>query len=428
MTEQQLIHVLLVSGRDQVSDWLITTLRTEAGVVLVGTAPSLERAAGLIGQRHLDVILLDTSAPDAKHLERLQAITAAPLSPATILMVDPGEVAFVQQALFAGARAFLLKPFTQAQLVESLRQTFSILMQQRQALSASASVGVVRDESAEILVSFSPKGGVGRTSLAASLAVALHQESRKPVTLVDGDLQFGDVDIAVNVMARKSIADLLGYVNELEPALVESVLIDHPSGMRLLLAPPYFDPALQVDEGRLAHLVKMVAAAQRGYVVVDAPAGLGESTLSLLDVARRVLLVTATSVASLRAAKRFLELAAKMDYADDKIVLVLSGYRKESDVPLEEVERHLGRPVAVAVPSDPIAMALALNQGQPIISRDRNHPVSKAIIKLARYLGAGSGAGEALKSETGQALSSPDGRIGAVAMVRVPKPRQAFGT
>jgi len=428
MTESQLIHVLLVSGRDQVSDWLTSTLRSEAGVVLAGTLPSLERASGLIGQRKIDVILLDTSVPDAKQLDRLQAIAATPMSPALILMIDPNEMAFLQQALFAGARGFLLKPFTQAQLLESLRQTFDIVAQQRQALSAVAAAK--RDESAEIFAVYSPKGGVGRTSLATNLAVALHQERHKRVTLVDGDLQFGDVDIAVNVMARKSIADLLGYVNDLEPSLIESALIDHSSGIRLLLAPPYFDPALEVEEGQLAHVVKTLAAAQDGYVVIDAPPGLSESTLNLLDVARRVLLVTAASVASLRATKHFLELAAKMDYPDDKIVLVLSGYRKETDVPIEEIERVMGRSVAVTVPSDPLAMAMALNQGQPIICRDRNHAVSKAVVRLVRQLAAGSAGGTPHKADANQGQSAPasDGRFASVSMARLLKPKQALSS
>ena len=427
MAENQLIHVLLVTGRDQVSDWLMATLRSEPGVVLAGVAPSLERAAGLIGQRRIDVILLDASAPDAKQLERLQAIAATPINPAVILMTDPGDMAFLQQALFAGARGFLLKPFTQAQLLDSLRQTFDMLAQQRSALSTAA-VAARHDESARVFVVFSPKGGVGRTSLAANLAIALHQERRQRVTLVDGDLQFGDVDIAVNVMARKSIADLLGYVNDLEPSLIESALIDHPSGIRLLLAPPYFDPALEVEEGHLAHVVKTLAGAQEGYVVVDAPSGLRESTLNMLDIAQRILLVTAASVASLRATKHFLELAAKMEYDDDKLALVLSSYRKEADVPLEEIERVMGRPVTALVPGDPLAMALALNQGQPIILRDRNHPVSKAIIKLARQLASGQASGEALKSEDGQGAAAHADRPTSAPMMKLLRPRQALGS
>jgi len=429
MTDSQMVHVLLVTGQNQISDWLMTTLRAEAGMVLAGVSTSLERAAALIGQRRVDVVLLDTSVPDAKQLERLQALAALPLSPAIIVMVDPGDMAFLQQAMFAGARGFLLKPFTQPQLIDAIRQAYGALVQQRQALSATAAPAP-RDESAEIVALYSPKGGVGRTSLATSLAVALHQESRQRVTLVDGDLQFGDVDIAVNVMAHKSSADLLGYVNDLEPGLLDSVMIDHSSGIRLLLAPPHFDPTLDMGEGRLAHVIKAVAAAQGGgYVVVDAPAGLGETTLTLLDVARRVLLVTAASVASLRATKRFLELAAKMDYPDDKIVLVLSGYRKDADVPLDEIERHLSWPVAVSVPYDSLAMALALNQGQPIIVRDRNHAVSKAVVKLARHLGSATTAGASGATGHGAGDSPPasEGRFPSLSMARGRVPKQALG-
>jgi pilus assembly protein CpaE len=408
MAENQLINVLLVTGRDPVSDWLIATLRSESGVVLVGAMSTLDRAVSLIGQRKIDMILLDSAVPDAKQIDRLQAIAAMPLSPAVILLVTPSEMPFVQQALFAGARGFLLKPFTHQQLTDSLRQTFTILTQQRQLVSSSVSLQS-REESAEIVVMFSPKGGVGRTSIAANLAIALRQETRKPVTLVDGDLRFGDVDIAVNLMARKSVADLLAYVNELEAPLIESVLTEHSSGIRVLLAPPYFDPALEVDEGRLAHVIKSLASVQAGYVIVDAPADLGESTLNLLDIAQRVLLVTTGSVASLRATKRFLELTRKMDYPDHKIMLVVSNYRKE-DIALEDVERHLSWAVSAAVPSDSAVMALALNQGQPIVSRDRNHPISKSILKLARQLDAGPVAASPQPSSGETAGSSSSAR------------------
>jgi pilus assembly protein CpaE len=417
MADSQLIHVLVVATREQVSEWMISTLRAEPGVVLVGAVASLERAEAAIGQRRTDILLLDSAAPDAQRLERIQAIAAQPMSPAIVLLVGAAEMPFVQQALFAGARGFLLKPFTQDQLMASLRQTADVIAQQRSALSAAPMAAVEPDDSAEVFVLFSPKGGIGRTSLATSLAIALHQEANKQVTLIDGDLQFGDADIALNVMARKSSADLLAYVNELDRHLIDSALINHASGIRLLLAPPYFDPAVAADEGRLAHIVKSVATTHSGYVVVDAPAGLGEATLNLLDIAQRVLLVTAVSVASLRATKRFLELAAKMDYTQDKIVLVLSGYRKD-DIPLEEIERHLSWPVSAVIPSDPVAMAMALNQGQPIVLRDRNHPISKAIIKLARYLGTGPAKGLPRSVDADQPSPTPSTRPAAQLFMR----------
>jgi pilus assembly protein CpaE len=422
--ESHLIHVLLVSGHNSVADWLLSALRSEAGVVLVSWMPTLERASEVIAQRQVDVLLLDTAVPDAKQLERLQAMAAGPASPALILMVDPAEMAFVQQALFAGARGFLLKPFTEKQLIDSLRQTFAMVVQQRQASGLAHPSAETRARATEILAVYSPKGGNGCTALAASLAVALHQETRKRVTLVDGDLQFGDVDIAMNAIAHTSVADLLSYVNELEPSLVESVLVEHPTGVRLLLAPQYFDPAMEVSEGRLPHVIKTLASAQEGYVVIDTPAGLGELALGLLDVAQRVLLVTTSSLASLRATKRFMELAAKMNYPPDKIALVLNDYRR--DVPIETIERHLNCPVMAMVPSDPLAIALSLSQGQPIVARDHNHAVSKAIVKLARQL-AGGVSEDAARSDVSQVALSADRRAGAQLTRFTLTPKQVLG-
>ncbi len=427
MTPTSVINVLLVAGRDQEAEWLTATLRVEQGIAFAGTVPTLEHAITTAAQRRVDVVLLDSSVPDAKQLDRLQALAAMPLGPATILIVSPLEMAFVQQAMFAGARGFLLKPFTHEQLLDSLRQTYDMLIQQRQALTVVAAPPPPPEVTAEILSLFSPKGGVGRTALATNLAIALSQEVHKQVTLVDGDLRFGDVDIAVNLIARKSVADLLAYTDELDAGLIESALTDHSSGVRVLLAPPYFDPVLEEEAGHLAKVIKTLATAQNGYIIVDAPSDLNESTLNLLDMSRRVVLVTSASVALLRATKRFLELARKMDYPEHKLVLVVSGYRKD-DIPIDSIEHHLSWPVAAVVPSDPAAMALALNQGQPIISRDRNHPISKAVLKLARYLGAMS-AGNATPatSEDQSALPAPDPRGAPLAMTRL-RPDQALGT
>lgn len=427
MSQNQPIHVLLVSGHEQVSESLVSALRAETDIMLVGWMATVERAAEMIGQRRMDVLLLDTSAPDVKQVERLQALAAAPMGPALILIADASDMTFVQQAIFAGVRGFLLKPYTQKQLIDSLHQTFAFVMQQRQtgALAAGAAPPA---ESAETLVVFSPKGGVGRTSLAASLAIALHQETRRQVTLVDGDMQFGDVDIAVNAIARTSIADLFNYIDELDTLLVESALISHASGIRLLLAPPYFDPALAVDEQQLPRVIKTLALSQNGYVVVDAPSRLSEVTLSLFDVAQRVLLLTAASLASLRATKRFIELGDKLGFPPEKIVLVLNGYRKEADVAIEDIERHLNRPVAAIVPSDPLTMALALSQGQPIFLRDRNHAVSKAILKLARHLTGEAPGDMAQKTDAGQTVPAAEKRPATSAMLRLLRPTQALGS
>ncbi len=378
-------HILLVLSREQVSDWVVATLRSEPQIILTGIVPNLKQAIELIGQRKIDILLLDTAVPDVKDLNSLQKIAANPISPAMVLLAAGNEMSFVQQAIFSGARGFLLKPFTQTQLLESVHQIAEIVAQQRLALAVNLPTASAHESAAEIIAVFSPKGGVGCTSLATNLAIALKNESGQPVVLVDSDLQFGDVDIAVNIIARKSIADLSAFGDELEPSMVESVLIEHPSGIQLLLAPPKFDPTMEVSESWLSHVVKLLASTRSGFIVIDTPDNVTESTLNLLDVAQHILLVTGPTVASLRATKRFLELAGKMNYPSDKINLILSGHHKE-DISVPEIERHLDWPLMAVVPGDTLAMALALNRGQPLITYNHNHAISKAITKLARLL------------------------------------------
>ncbi len=133
MANGQLVHLLVVANDNQMLDWLISTLRSEPGILLVGWTHSLQRAAELAGQRAADLVLLDMSALDARPMERLQAL------PAPFLMVDPAEIASMQQAILARAHGFLLKPFTEAQLLETVRQAFTVIVQQRPAASHAAS-------------------------------------------------------------------------------------------------------------------------------------------------------------------------------------------------------------------------------------------------------------------------------------------------
>src|SRR5512143_2809314 len=107
-----------------------------------------------------------------------------------------------------------------------------------------------------------------------------------------------------------------------------------------------------------------------------------------------------------------------MDYPDNKIMLVVSNYRKE-DIALDDVERHLNWAVGAAVPSDSAVMAVALNQGQPIVARDRNHPISKSILKLARQLDASPAIASPQTSSGETASGSTSSRSSAFSLMRL---------
>src|SRR5947199_89760 len=104
--------------------------------------------------------------------------------------------------------------------------------------NAAAAAPAARDQS-QVITFFSPKGGVGRTTIATNLAVALHQTTQKPVVLVDGSLPFGDIAVILNMSPKaKTVADLVGSFDNMDSDVLESVLVPHSTGIKVMLAPP----------------------------------------------------------------------------------------------------------------------------------------------------------------------------------------------
>src|SRR5690606_19990315 len=129
-----------------------------------------------------------------------------------IVVAMADEVESVRQAMLHGAQGFLLKPFSEVELLSSIRQAYELMAQRRAQLGAvpmlPAGTGAKVQPRARIVAVYSPKGGVGCTTIAANLAVALRAVTRKPVILVDGDLRFGDIDSVLNIMSGPSIGAL----------------------------------------------------------------------------------------------------------------------------------------------------------------------------------------------------------------------------
>src|SRR5438093_13150938 len=150
--------------------------------------------------------------------------------------------------MLAGAREFLVKPFSADELINSIRHVHELEKVRRARYAPLAPVAApggpaapaaAGRETGKIITFFSPKGGVGRTTIATNLAVALHQLTSKPVVLVDGSLPFGDIAVILNMSPKaKTVADLIGSFETADSDVVESLLVQHSTGITVMLAPP----------------------------------------------------------------------------------------------------------------------------------------------------------------------------------------------
>jgi len=231
-------------------------------------------------------------------------------------------------------------------------------------------------------------------------AVAAASEPDRDVVLVDGSFQFGDVGVLLNLNPKnKSIADL---VPELEaggePDSLDTFVVTHSTGVRVLLAPPSPEMAEMVTATAIRRVLEVLRA-KSDLVVVDCAAAFSDSTLAILDVADVILTVLTLEITSIKNMRLFLEVAEQLGYPAGKMELVLNRADSALGIRVADVEHSIGRKVDHTVVSDGRCVVYALNRGVPFFVSNREAQVSQDILRLARAI---LGASEAAPVEAGK--------------------------
>jgi pilus assembly protein CpaE len=234
-----------------------------------------------------------------------------------------------------------------------------------------------------LITVFSAKGGCGKTTLSTNLAVALTDHGRNKVCLVDLDLSFGDVAIALQLFPAHTIADAVTLGEGLDAPAVESLLTPHANipGLSTLVAP--LDPGS--NRGITADLVRQILAIlkeQFDYVVVDTPPAFDEQVLEALDQSDLIALIATLDIPALKNLKLTLETLEEINFPREKWAVILNRSDSKVGLALNEVEKTLRVPISIQIPSSRDVPA-AINRGVPIIYDDPKHPVSVAVRQFA---------------------------------------------
>jgi pilus assembly protein CpaE len=384
------IRVLIVDDIPETRDHLTKLLGFEGDIEVVGAAASGAQALQLAVQLTPDVILMDINMPDMDGITATERLAAEAPDAAVVMMSVQGEADYLRRSMLAGAREFLVKPFSSDELTASIRQVY---VREREKLSRRAATPVMAsgggdagddgDHDGRIVAVFSPKGGVGRTTIAVNMAIAAATELGQTVVLVDASFQFGDVGVLLNLNPKnKSIADLVPELEAGEPESLDTFVINHSAGVRVLLAPP----SPEMAELITPTVVKRVLEALRrehDLVIVDCTSWFNETTLAILDVADTVLTVLSLEITSIKNMRLFLEVAEQLGYEQNKVKLVLNRADSSLGIKVTDVENSIGRKVDHTIVSDGRSVVYALNRGVPFFLSNREAQVSQDILRLA---------------------------------------------
>ena len=382
------IRVLIVDDIPETRDHLAKLLGFEADIEVVGAAASGSEALSLASQLTPDVVLMDINMPDMDGIAATEALAARVPTAAVVMMSVQGEADYLRRSMLAGAREFLVKPFSSDELTASIRQVHTREREKLSRIAVAPSAGgpaegAVDGEPGQVVAVFSPKGGVGRTTLAVNLAVAAATELGRKVVLVDGSFQFGDVGVLLNLNPKnKSIAELAPELEHGEPESLDTFVINHSTGIRVLLAPPSPEMAELITPTGVKRVIEALRR-QHDLVVVDCTSWFNETTLAILDIADVVLTMLSLEITSIKNIRLFLEVADQLGYEHDKIRLVLNRADSTLGIRVADVEHSIGRKIDHTVVSDGRSVVYALNRGVPFFLSNREAQVSQDVLRLA---------------------------------------------
>jgi len=226
---------------------------------------------------------------------------------------------------------------------------------------------------------------VGKSLIAANLAVSMANETKGKVALVDLDLQFGDIGVLLNLDHSQGITDLIENIDHMDPEFIREIMVDGPYGIKVLLTPisPELADLVTVDHVRriFSELRKMF-----DYIIVDSSAHLGEINLEVLDHADRVVVVTSLSIPAIKNTKLALKIFDSLSISPDRVVLLLNKSDAHSEFNKESVEANLRFPIAGQIPNDPKLVINSINRGNPFVTTHPESEISQRIRELVAKL------------------------------------------
>ena len=390
------IKVLIVDDIASTLDNLQKLLSFEPDIQVVGTAPNGKEGVEQAKKLAPDIVLMDVNMPIMDGIQATEALAQeVPGSPVIIMSVQ-GERDYLRRAMQSGAREFLIKPFSGDELIASIRRVYQLEQKKESFLAkttaAPAAAGAAPDgeaprraEQGQVFFFYSGKGGVGKSLIAANLAVSMVNETKGKVALVDLDLQFGDIGVLLNLDHSQGITDLIENIDHMDADFIREIMVDAPGGVKVLLTP--ISPEL-ADLVTVDHIRRIFGELRKifDYIIVDSSAHLGEINLEVLDHADKVVVVTSLSIPAIKNTKLALKIFDSLSISPDRVVLLLNKSDAHSEFNKESVEANLRFPIAGQIPNDPKLVINSINRGNPFVTTHPEAEISQRIRELVGKL------------------------------------------
>ncbi|MEK6720874.1 MAG: response regulator [Chloroflexota bacterium] len=370
--------ILVVDDDPNVQRLLQYTLKQE-GYDVIAAADGAE-GLRLWAQETPALVLLDVMLPKLDGYQvatKIRQDEGGESHVPIIMLTAEREVEQKVRGLRAGADDYLIKPFHPAELMARIK---SLL-----ARFAPHDNLVGHQPMGRLLVFYGAKGGVGTTTMAINGAIALHRELGRKVCLVDGNLQFGDHRVFLDLgLDKKSIVDVV-TAPAIDIDLIKQVVVKHDSGIDLLLAPPSPETAELVTTEHMPHILEELRSAY-DYVLVDIDKRLDDINLGVIEAAETVFVVMTADLSCLKNVRLVLETIGHLGYAKDKVKMILNRSNAFTGINVKNAEGALKRTIDFQVINEYRGAISSLNSGSPFMFTKADQPLGRAVLDFVRVV------------------------------------------
>jgi pilus assembly protein CpaE len=370
-------RVAIVDPSDSTREALRNVLLGVESIWLEAECARYEFFLEVISQSVPDVAVVSLDSDQVKAVQLIGQLTNE-LPEVPILAISArGDGQTILQALRNGAREFLTVPV----VLEDLLKALTRLQRARPGSDSKNGEMPAKTESLVIAV-LGSRGGVGCTSIAVNLGATLAQDVTNNVALIDLDLALGDADIALDLMADYTLADVAVNVDRLDLQFLRRSLSKHESGLSLLPHPVQMEDASLIREDHLQRVIGLLRASYT-HLVLDLSKSFSPTDVTALRMADLILLVAQLDLTSLRNVVRMLASLSADEAMSNKVQIVLNRVGSDTDISLKKAEETIGKPIYWQIPNEAKPLVESRNEGQPLLVHAPRCKVQQSIAGLA---------------------------------------------
>ena len=344
-----------------------------SAVEIVGIINGLEESWRTLQETAPDLLIVACQGYSDRALYFIDASVKQQPDRPVVVLTKGSPNGFVRRVFESGADDIVTLPEAPERLSFALEKAVA----RRRGAAVASGIAL-----APMICVLGPKGGTGKTLVSTNLAVALARRGNR-VVLVDLDLQFGDVGLALGLRPDKTIHDLVRSGGSLDEDKLRGYLVRHESGLDVLLAPTRPDQASTVTVDLLRDVFTTLRA-MSDFVIVDTPPGFTPEVIAAIDSSSDICLVGMLDSLSLKNTKLGLETLDLMGYDPGRIALILNRADTRVGITHEEVELIIGREPQIFIPSDR-RIPISVNEGTPIVASEERSEAATSFEQLATH-------------------------------------------